>query len=72
MDPDANIAAQRRLIARLRAHPGDQDVRAELAGHLDAFIDWLAVGGFPPAASGWRQVTQEAAALLATATEGVS
>ena len=36
MDPDANIAAQRDLIARLRADPGDQDARTDLAELLEA------------------------------------
>ncbi len=71
MDPDANIAAQRDLIARLRADPGDQDARNELAELLDAFVDWLAGSGFQPTAPDWPNITQQAAALLATA-EGVT
>jgi hypothetical protein len=56
MDPDANIAAQRDLIARLHASPGDTTARCELAVHSQALHDWLGRGGFHPAAADWRDV----------------
>jgi hypothetical protein len=70
MDPDANIANQRLLIARLRVEPGDQDARNELAELNQALLGWLANGGFSPVVPDWTQVTAEAFRLLASQTGG--
>jgi hypothetical protein len=64
MDPDANIAAQRLLIARLRADPGDQDARTDLAELTRALRDWLRGGGFLPAAPDWLQIFDTSYTLL--------
>jgi hypothetical protein len=68
MDPDANIANQRLLIARLHVEPGDQDARNDLADLNQALLGWLANGGFSPAAPDWTHVTAEASRLLASQT----
>ena len=64
MDPDANIAAQRDLIARLRADRGDQDARSELADLSQALWTWIKDGGFLPAAPDWLKVVAAGYALL--------
>ena len=60
MDPDANIAAQRALIARLRADPSDQDARTDLAELTRRTAGWLAGGGFLPTAPDWIKVSPQA------------
>ncbi len=65
MDPDANIAAQRRLIALLHAEPGDTTARHDLAELNQALHDWLAHGGFSPSAPDWRDVQAVADLMLA-------
>ena len=67
MDPDANIAAQRQLIARLHAEPGDPSTRHDLAELSQALHDWVARGGFIPAAPDWVNVQAVADLLLARA-----
>jgi len=64
MDPDANIAAQRLLLARLHTEPGDQDARTSLAELNHALRDWLVSGGFSPAAPDWANVQAAAGRLL--------
>lgn len=64
MDPDANIAAQRLLIARLRADPGDQDARNQLADLSQALWAWVKGGGFLPTAPDWIKVAAASYALL--------
>jgi len=64
MDPDANIAAQRDLIARLRADPSDQDARADLAELTQALRNWLRGGGFLPTAPDWIKVFTASYTLL--------
>jgi hypothetical protein len=56
MDPDANIANQWLLIARLQVEPSDQDARTGLAELTRALRGWLACGGFSTAAPDWRHV----------------
>ncbi len=59
MDPDSNIAAQRAVIARLRADPSDQDARNYLAELTQALRDWLrAAASFPPHRTGSRSSPQ--------------
>ena len=59
MDPDANIAAQRELIARLRADPGDQDARTQLADLSQALWAWIeAAVSCPPRRTGSRSPPQ--------------
>ncbi len=69
MDPDANIAAQRRLIDQIHASPGDTDALAELAELTSALTDWLAAGGFFPDAPGWARTVTEAFQILARHAE---
>lgn len=56
MDPNANLAEQRRIVARVtrgKASDGDLDRLAELVEALDG---WLSKGGFLPTA--WEQGQQ--------------
>ncbi len=64
MDPDANIAAQRDLIARLRADPSDQDARTDLAELTQALRNWLRGGGFLPTTPDWIKVFTASDTLL--------
>lgn len=62
MDPNANLAEQRRLVARIIAATDDIDRISEteiahdadrLAALVDALDEWICKGGFLPHA--WRR-----------------
>jgi hypothetical protein len=64
LDPDVNIAAQRRLTSRLLDDPDDLTVRYDLGELHDALAGHLADGGRVPADQGWRGVQNASGALM--------
>lgn len=64
IDPDVNIAAQRRWTGRLLDTPDDLTVRIDLGELHEALDEHLAHGGLVPADPGWRDVQRRSGALM--------
>jgi hypothetical protein len=64
LDPDVNIAAQRRLTSRLLDDPDDLTVRYDLGELHQALDDSLAHGGAEPSDADWRDVQRRSGALM--------